>query len=360
MPKFRFVSLYAGAGGLDAGFLGAGMWPIWANDLDPAACETYRLNIGSHIQSGSIDEVLDESALRMKKPDLIIGGPPCQGFSVAGRMDNDDPRSRHVWRFIEIVGNVGPRAFVMENVPALARSPRWRNVRQGLVRLAQEAGYQTKLFVLNASEFGVPQARERMFLVGVRGFTPQTPIAELTFPPITVRQALAELPRYGEPGNSIFCTARITPARKPVLRQSPYAGMLFNGQGRPLDLDRPASTLPASMGGNRTPIIDQESLLDKNAENWVVGYHAHLLAGGRPRSRVPSRLRRITVEEAAALQSFPSSWSFSGPRSSQFRQIGNAVPPLLSYHVALAMKAALKREKLPGQGHMPSQLSLAA
>jgi DNA (cytosine-5)-methyltransferase 1 len=160
--------------------------------------------------------------------------------------------------------------------------------------------------------------------------------------PLNVRSALESLPLFGQPGNDAICTAIITPARIPVLRRSPFAGMLFNGQGRPLDLETPALTLPASMGGNRTPIIDQESL-ETGAEPWVIGYHRHLMRGGAPAKSVPKRLRRLTVQEAAALQTFPTDWKFVGSQSARFRQIGNAVPPELARHVALAVRRTLNR-----------------
>lgn len=126
--------------------------------------------------------------------------------------------------------------------------------------------------------------------------------------------------------------------------------MLFNGQGRPLDLDRPAPTLPASMGGNRTPIIDQQQLI-KGGESWVVDYHAHLMAGGTPHRSIPERLRRLSVEESTALQTFPKGMHWAGKQSSQYRQIGNAVPPLLAFHVAAALRRSLNGELVdPPQG----------
>jgi DNA (cytosine-5)-methyltransferase 1 len=118
--------------------------------------------------------------------------------------------------------------------------------------------------------------------------------------------------------------------------------LLFNGSGRVLKLDAPALTLPASMGGNATPIIDQDEFADTPPLPWVIGYHARLLRGGRPVKRVPPRLRRITVQEAAALQTFPPDWRFSGRQSIQYRQIGNAVPPELARHVAAAVKRTLR------------------
>jgi DNA (cytosine-5)-methyltransferase 1 len=268
----------------------------------------------------------------------------CQGFSVAGRMDPDDPRSQHVFNFLDVVALVRPRAFVMENVAALARNRRWSDV---IAQLAASAGqdYDVRLIVLNASHWAVPQARERMFLVGLPRGTgglvmPGGPTAGS---PPSVGDVLRTLPAAGQRGNASVCTARITMAKAPVLRLSPFAGMLFNGQGRPIDLNRPAPTLPATMGGNRTPIIDLDQL-EHGAVPWVVGYHHRLM-----RERMPplndlppdARLRRVTVEEAAAIQTFPADMQWCGPQTARFRQVGNAVPPILAWHVAQAVRDAL-------------------
>ena len=137
--------------------------------------------------------------------------------------------------------------------------------------------------------------------------------------------------------------AKITLARNPVKRKSPFAGMLLNGQGRVIDLGRPAPTLPATMGGNRTPIIDQDQL-DYDFQPWIVKYHQRIVTEGRePLKRLPksARLRRLTVEEAATIQTFPRDLDWQGPQSAKFRRIGNAVhllgwlgmwPPLSGGH----------------------------
>jgi DNA (cytosine-5)-methyltransferase 1 len=346
-----FVSLYTGAGGLDLGFALAGFRPVFANDIDADAVETYNrlfkrladelphLEDGHRAVAGDVRAVGELPA--EGAADLLIGGPPCQGFSVAGRMDPNDPRSRHVWDFLGMVDRVKPRAFVMENVKSLAQNRRWSAL---LTRLREEAegmGYVTQLHVLNASHFGVPQGRERMFLIGLlRGLEHHAPKPTTKDSPPTLRSVLAELPVWGELGNDTMCTAKVTPARNPVLRRSPFAGMLFNGQGRPMNLDAPAPTLPASMGGNRTPIVDQRQL-SEGAECWVVAYHEHLMAGGAPHASIPGRLRRITVEEAAAIQTFPPEMDWAGPQSAKFRQIGNAVPPLMARSVALAVRRSM-------------------
>jgi DNA (cytosine-5)-methyltransferase 1 len=343
--KPTFLSLYSGAGGLDLGFSRAGFEPVWANDIDPVAAETYRRNLGHECTSGDVKKLEVPGA---GAADLVIGGPPCQGFSVAGHMDPDDPRSQHVRYFLAVVHHAQPRVFVMENVKALAVNRRWTPLLASLRDDAEALGYTTTLLLLNASHFGVPQARERMFLVGVREGGAVLPEPDTADSPPTVGETLRSLPAYGTPGNDKLCTAAITPAVRPVLRRSPYAGMLFNGKGRCLNLDAPAGTLPASMGGNRTPVIDQEQL-ENGGSCWIESYHADLWAGGDPIDAIPSRLRRLTVQEAAALQTFPSDWEFEGTQSAQFRQIGNAVPPELARHVALAVRRALDgpAESLP-------------
>ena len=347
-----FVSLYSGAGGLDIGFMNAGFVPVFAADADPWAAATYTHSYkrlrdhlptlaghDHHCHAADVDGWI--GSLGARTADLVLGGPPCQGFSVAGKMDPADPRSQHVWRFLDAVEAVGPAAFVMENVKALAVNRRWTDLLDGLRARAQQLGYAAHVLLLNASHYEVPQARERMFLVGMRSDRHLSPpsVTSLAGAP-TVRGALKALPPWGAPGNNGICRAIITPARRPVLRRSPFAGMLFNGSGRPMRLDEPAPTLHATMGGNRTPIVDQVHLEGRD-ECWVTGYHAHLMAGGEPYMSIPDRLRRITIEEAASIQGFPPEMEWRGRQSAVYRQIGNAVPPPLAQAVAEAVRDAL-------------------
>lgn len=351
----RVLSLYSGAGGLDFGFAGAGFKIAWANERDPHAVETYKRNLGDHIVLGDISTV----DLPQGDFDVVIGGPPCQGWSRIGRMDPGDERSQHVHRFLDVVASKNPRAFVMENVAHLAEGRRWTSVRDGLLHRARnELHYSAEIFVLDASHFGVPQARRRMFLVGVQRGTPHSPRPINHRTPRTVRRALEALPALGQPGNDTVCAARIVPAKIPVMRASAYQGaLLFNGSGRPLDLDRPARTLPASMGGNATPIVDQLEL-ELGADPWVLDYHRHLVAGGAPHATAPNRLRRLSVEEAAALQSFPASYEFTGPKGSRYRQIGNSVPPALARAVARAVKRSLdEADDNPSHEAGPEQIA---
>ena len=348
MPKF--VSLYTGAGGLDLGFIAAGFKPVFANDINADAMRTYAAvmemiaertgdSFGHEAVTGDIRQV--NKLPERDCAELVIGGPPCQGFSVAGKMDPNDPRSRHVFDFLAMVERVQPRAFVMENVKALAKNRRWAGTIADIRAQAEKIGYKTYLEVLNSADYGVPQTRERMFLVGFRDaaidYEYPKPMVEHH---VGVAEALRSLPSLGEPGNDQTCKAKVTAAKEPILRQSPFAGMLFNGQGRPMDMNRPAPTLPASMGGNRTPIVDQETL-ETGAKQWVETYHSSLMDGGAVITEIPSRLRRISVQEAAAIQSFPQDMPWHGSQSSRYRQIGNAVPPRMAFAVALSVIVAL-------------------
>lgn len=357
MVSPTYVSLYSGCGGMDLGFARAGFRPVWANDIDATAVETYNriakvedpawvdaaaMFVGHQAVTGDIRQVVGR--MEPGYADLVIGGPPCQGFSVAGRMDPNDPRSKHVFDFLGVVARVRPRAFVMENVAALARNKRWEETLEQLM-VSAGGSYEVQLLILNASHWGVAQARERMFLVGLpKGTGPlRLPEPPTIAAPPSAGDVLRGLPAAGLPGNESLCRAKITLAKNPVKRRSPYAGMLFNGQGRPMDLSRPAPTLPASMGGNRTPVVDMDQL-ESNATPWVVGYHERVVINGKPAlKRLPkeARLRRLTVQEAAAIQTFPRDLDWQGPQSARFRQVGNAVPPVLAWHVAEALHATL-------------------
>jgi DNA (cytosine-5)-methyltransferase 1 len=331
------VSLFAGAGGMDLGFQQAGFDIIWTNEIDPDAVKTYSDNVGNQVVLGDIRTVESDS---IPACDVVIGGPPCQGFSVAGKMNPDDPRSALLWEFVRVVGDKKPRAFMLENVKALGILERWAGVRRRLVTRLQGLGYDVAFGVLDASRFGVPQVRERVFFIGTARGDAESAFPEPGDRTVSVRDALRALPPYGQPGNDSMSRAIIVPAKRPVMRPSPYAGLLFNGRGRPINLDRPAPTLPAIMGGNRTPIIDQHAL-ETGESNWAVEYHAHLRSGGKPYTSVPSRLRRLSVEECAVIQCFPAGFRFSGEQSSRYRQIGNALPPLLACAIATRLRSTL-------------------
>lgn len=339
------VSLFTGAGGMDVGFNRAGVKTVFANELVKEAADTYNANHAKGIMvNDDIDHVIDKLD-SFKGVDLVFGGPPCQGFSVAGKMDPDDKRSRLIFTFLDIVEIVQPKAFVMENVKALGKLEKWEPVRKKYLERARSLGYICMPFILNATEYGVPQKRERVFFIGVRDNNDQfyeyhinDLIEQQKEKAPSIRNLLKPLGRAGTKQNPITCTAKITFATKPVMRKSPYAGMYFNGQGRPIDVDGYANTLPASMGGNKTPFVDEDYLYGTSRRDWVVDYHKGLTNGTIvPEFKdAPKRLRRITIREAARIQTFPDDYIFCGNRGKIYTQIGNAVPCKLAEVVARA------------------------
>jgi DNA (cytosine-5)-methyltransferase 1 len=336
------ISLFTGAGGMDVGFDGAGVEVALANEIVPYACDTYEANHpNTRLLRGDINDYMGEFTEGCA--DIVFGGPPCQGFSVAGKMNPDDERSQLIWSFLDVVDRVRPQVFVMENVKALGVLEKWKPIRSRYFERTRELGYCCHFFVLNSSDFGVSQNRERVFFIGSQEeYEPAAFIRELNGlkkKPLSLRQLLSSLPAAGSDSNPLTCTAKITLAANPVMRRSPYAGMIFNGLGRPLNLDGVSATLPASMGGNKTPIIDSKLLEDPAAHDWVIDYHSKLRNESvNPEfGLAPDRLRRLTILESAAIQSFPPNYKFCGSKSAIYTQIGNAVPCKLAECVAKAV-----------------------
>lgn len=338
----KAISLFSGAGGMDIGFLRAGVNIVWANDFEKNACDTYRKNIGDHIVCGSI---LDIDYSTLPNCDLVFGGPPCQGFSVAGKMDANDPRSKLIFAFQNVVAAKCPKFFVMENVAALAKLDKFAAVRERLFGKYREMGYHIQYKVLDSSDYDTPQKRERMILIGTTESMDRIQFPIKCNHHITAREALTGMDAPGIGNNQGICKARITVAQHPVLRKSPYAGMLFNGLGRPIDLERPSQTLPASMGGNKTPIIDTLLLRNPQSDNWLETWHKFVMQKKDFDAYsiiVPEQFRRITVSEAARLQGFPDNYEFCGSQCHKFKQIGNSVPPPFAYHVAQAVLKSMQ------------------
>lgn len=359
--NFTAVSLFSGAGGMDIGFQNAGYQIIASNELDHHACETYRINHPrATMIEGDIDLCMNQLS-QYQDVDVVFGGPPCQGFSVAGRMDPNDPRSKLIFSFVNVIKALNPKGFVMENVKALGVLAKFEDIRNELIKRFTQLNYQVSMIILNAKDFGVPQTRERVFFIGTKKEYKQPTLLDFESykkEAPNLRESILHLGRAGTENNSNICKAKITLASKPILRKSPYAGMLFNGQGRPLNPDGWSSTLPASMGGNRTPIIDEQHLYE-NSSAWVESYHKHLIDGGEPYNlkTAPSHLRRLTIDEAKILQTFPEGYEFIGSQSKIFSQIGNAVPCKLAQVVAVVLKGALADNKPSSQNFNRQQIA---
>ena len=343
------VSLFSGAGGLDVGFESAGFDTVFANEFDHDAAEAWCINRPSHAHvmvEGDINDHMDDLR-KLTDVDVVFGGPPCQGFSVAGKMDPRDERSQLVWRFMDAIEIVRPSVFVMENVAALGRLAKWRTVREGIVSRGAELGYDVSYEVHHTPDYGVPENRDRIIFVGVRNdvgkvsrFYEELETHRAT--PVTAREVILSAGEYGTDDNPQTCTSNVTLAINPVMRRSPYAGMLVNGAGRPIDLNGIAPTLPASMGGNKTPIVDEETLHDSSVPNWFETYHQGLIDGTASplTSTVPPSVRRLTLKECAAIQTFPDGYRFSGRKTKQYKQIGNAVPCRFAEAVATSVRDA--------------------
>lgn len=339
----KTLSLFTGAGGLDTGFHQAGYSIYLASEMVGAACDTYTANYPDvEVMRGDVNTFLDRIA-NEKGVDVVIGGPPCQGFSVAGKMDPNDPRSQLLFTYLDIVGLVKPKVFVMENVKALGTLEKWGPVREKYFVKTKELGYDCHMYILNSADFGVSEKRERAIFIGSqKGYDPSEFLKALDAykaKPLIIRELFKKIPHFDTSGNENTCKAFITMAAKPIMRRDAYAGTIFNGQGRPVRLNGVSQTLPASMGGNKTPIIDQRYLDNPEAGDWVQKRHDEIRDGlYTPKFEwAPDFLRRLTIREAALIQSFPLDYKFCGGKSHIYTQIGNAVPCGLAKAVAKAV-----------------------
>lgn len=322
------IDLFSGAGGLSSGLKDSGWQVAAAIEYDETAMATHRLNFPDveHIRA-------DVRTIDFKKfsgIDLVAGGPPCQPFSVSGkRLGSCDVRDM-VPEFVRAVEEARPKFFLMENVAGLA-AIRFNTYLEAQVRSLYELGYTVFSKVLNAADYGVAQRRQRLFLVGIRKdqdcgnfmFPKPTHGPDCDIKHVTAREVLKDTPV------DVANNAKVVFCKNPVLRASPYAGMMFNGKGRPINLDGLSHTIPASAGGNRTHIFDPLGV--------IKDYHASLMAGKRPRIGQLEEVRRLTVRESARVQSFPDDFQFCGRQSARYSQVGNAVPPKLATAVTGAL-----------------------
>jgi len=311
------IDLFSGAGGLSLGLQEAGFESLFAIEIDADAAATYRACFPrTEVHQGDIRNM---DFAHWRGVDLVAGGPPCQPFSIGGLRRGWDDHRDLLPEFVRAVMEARPKAFLLENVPGLVSFGAYlADVLAPLSDLYRIAGPR----LVNTADFGVPQSRRRLIVIGTRDGAPfKMPDGDCAHMP-------SGMVLTGEPLGQAN-PSKISFAKRPDLRPNPYHGQLFNGGGRPIDLARPAPTILASAGGNKTHFLD--------LEHRVPGYHAHLAAGGDPfRGELPGA-RRLTVLESTALQSFPSRVVFSGPRSSQYRQVGNAVAPRLAQAIGVAL-----------------------
>lgn len=306
---YSVVSLFSGCGGLDLGFRGGfeslgqkyeknPFDIIWANEINPYACETYAANVHKQIIEGDIVQCFDKLP---PYADVVIGGFPCQDISINGKMAGvvDGKRSGlYVW-MVNAVKTLRPKVFIAENVKALLLSRHSSSLKK-VVEDFSSIGYNVSFQLYDAADYGVPQNRERVIIVGVRkdlnaDFTPPAPVTRDK--KISASEALRDLESLDEDSSFNHIWSRAKPS---------------SGQGlRYLIADEPATTMRSECHGN-------------------IQFHYKLP-------------RRISMREAARLQSFPDNFQFICGIRQMERMIGNAVPPVFAWHIAQAVLSTLKK-----------------
>lgn len=297
----RHVSLFSGGGGLDLGLEEAGFEPLVCLDNDPVACETLRHNRPSW--NVVCQDIREFDARKYVGADLVAGGPPCQGFSTAGKGDPEDPRNFLWQEYFRVVEEVRPQAIILENVSALSNKRNGDHL-TGIITALGEQGYNFKLDVLNAADFGVPQNRRRLIVVGIKDGVAELPTPDSSKTPRTVNDAIGDLvDAVADPLLNHVPNTHAAHVRDRWMHLAP-GEIDPNYRRSRLDGDRPSVTIRA--GGGYGP-----------KGNHLGGFHPPIH---------PTLPRQLTVREAARIQSFPDSWFFTGPKTIQGRQVGNAVP----------------------------------
>jgi DNA (cytosine-5)-methyltransferase 1 len=363
----RCVDLFAGAGGLSFGFAQAGFDVIAANDFDPVACETLSANhpgtkvLCGPIQKFSANDFLPDGEDEI---DCLIGGPPCQAFSVYNHQRGmHDARSSLFREYLRLVEGLRPKIVVMENVTGITSIANGKAVREIHQRLG-ELGYHVEHRILKAEEYGVPQERRRIVFIGTKmgqhvSWPKQTHFApgQIPFGPpfITIWDAISDLPPLEISGGADTQPYAGPPLSKYQKMMRQGSAELYNhvapflseinrerlkfipegGSWRDIPIDLLPSGMKRAKRSDHTKRYGRPkkndlacTILTKCDLHW--GAYIH-----------PEQDRTLTVREAARLQSFPDSFRFLGSRGDQFRQVGNAVPPLLAQAIAVAVLGML-------------------
>ncbi len=382
---FRVVSLFSGCGGLDLGFVREGFEIIWANDILKDACNTYRENIGKHIFNKDILEINPED---IPKADFVIGGPPCQGFSGIGLRDVSDERNALVWNFFDVINSVKPNVFIFENVIGLksAKLPERdddgrvkkdengkpvkskEKVIDSLTEKFRDLGYKNvEVWTLNAADYGVPQRRKRVFIVGNKlgikfGTPPETHSengSETTKKWVSSFDAISDFgsPVDGKPNVGIATYSKAPDCEYQKLMRDDETELKHHNI--PYVSPSEEKIIPyIKQGGNYMDVPD------KLATKRILGFKESggrtttygRLHPGKPTYTINTHFNRInigqnihygedriiTLREGMRFQSFPDSFEImSSTKRNYYLQIGNAVPPLLSQAIAKLIKSKL-------------------
>jgi len=302
------VSLFCGAGGLDMGFDRAGFKTIWANDFNYDACETFRLWSRADVVCGDVKKI---SSDEIPKSDIMLGGFPCQGFSLSGPRRIDDSRNVLYKEYVRILKAKRPQAFVGENVKGLLTMGGGRII-EAIVDAFHECGYKISYRLLNAADYGVPQDRERVIIVGVRE---DLGCGDFVFPEpskvrITLRDSIGSLP----------------PAEEVDVCSAPFSSR-YMSRNRKRGWNDVSFTIPA-MAKQVALHPSSPDMVKLGQDNWRFGK--------------PGKTRRLSWREAAAIQTFPQELEFAGDITSKYKQIGNAVPVRLAEKIARSLYGLIR------------------
>ena len=349
MSGYNVLDLFCGAGGLSCGFERAGYNILVGIDNDAKALDTFRINHkGSQTICGDITEVTYEKdiqpLLNGKSIDVIIGGPPCQGFSLSGPRNFDDPRNKLYLSYIRLVEEIRPRAFVIENVPGLVGLFKGE-VKDNIIKRLSELGYQVEYRIMCASDYGVPQNRKRVVFVGTKNGEKVFSYPEKTDEVVTCEMALADLPALTDTlGEEIqdYATPP-TNAYQEIMRKGSEK---VHNHVAATHSDRVQHIISLVPDGGNYKDLPEEF---KESRNFHVAWTR--FASNKPAPTIDTghrhhfhyKYNRVpTVRECARLQSFPDDFKFLGNKTQQFRQVGNAVPPLMAQRIAEKMIEVLE------------------
>lgn len=333
------IDLFAGCGGLSKGFMDAGFNIIVGVDNDQAALNTFALNHNGAIALKadlSKQETFDEikRIAGDRSIDVVIAGPPCQGFSLTGPRNFDDERNTLYLAVIEMVKQYNPKAFIIENVPGMATLYQGQ-IKEEILRRFQKLGYNIDCKILCAADYGVPQIRKRLIFIGIRKDIGKPIFPEPTFTREnyrTCRDAVSDLPSLENDMGSEEAEYTSDP-------QNEYQKLM---RGKMKVLHNHLGTNHTQMVKDTIALVPEGGNYKDLPKGWGESRKFHMawtrLDGNAPARTVDTGHRNLfhytynripTVRESARMQSFPDEFIFTGTKTQQSRQVGNAVPPLL-------------------------------
>lgn len=357
MKNFTVVDLFSGAGGLSRGFFDAGYNVVLGVDFDDMALKTFKENHGDSeamkldlFNHDNIKEIVNFVENKNIKVDVLVGGPPCQGFSLAGDRNENDKRNSLYSAMVKTAKVLKPKAVVIENVPGMLKLYEGKGAKR-IIDDFTELGYNMNAQVLYAPDYGVPQIRKRVFFVGLLNSEEKFKFPDKMLSPneyITCEQAIGDLPAlegiYGEEVQE-YPSKPLTEYQEKMRKNSTK---LYNNIGTIHD-EKTLKFLSMIPEGKNYKALPKEYEGIYKYHEALTRYHSQkpsLTINTGHRSHFHYKWNRIpTVRESARLQSFPDDFIFYGNKSQQYKQVGNAVPPLLGFCVANKLLEYLKEDE---------------